>query len=90
MAKHRFSIHLLVKQNNTSSVIDITDNSVVFFDFEDLLDCGVSRKQLDLYLFRHKEIARLKHKDKKLVQAEILGYLLENLKRSTIKASKNH
>lgn len=47
-----------------------------YFDEKEILKVmWISKKRLDLYLFRNKEIKTIKHEKKKLISVDVLVYL---------------
>lgn len=85
-----FNIYLRVEENGTSEVLDISSNAKVFLDLGQVCETGIiSRKRVDLYLFRHPEIRTIKHQNKKFVHAaSFLSYVLRSVERGK-KGNKN-
>lgn len=74
--------YFLIEKDGVRGVSSCIANVEIMLDTEDLERYGwVSKKQLDLYLFRHPEYKTDKFKKKKLVSIDILDYLLKNIER---------
>lgn len=71
-------------ENNTSKFVDITDKkSKIYIEFDYILEVSqISKKRLDLYLWRHK-IKKYKYKNNKYVPLEVLDYLFNIIERGT-------
>ena len=79
-----FKIFLNIEKENTSFFEDISEFSKVFLEEKDLLEfSGMSKKQLDLYLFRNPEITKMKNWKKKFVSIQILKHVMKNMKRKS-------
>ena len=77
-----FKIFLNIEKENTSFFEDISEFSKVFLEEKDLLEfSGMSKKQLDLYLFRNPKITKMKNWKKKFVSIQILKHVMKNMKR---------
>lgn len=77
-----FKIFLNIEKENTSFFEDISEFSKVFLEEKDLLEfSGMSKKQLDLYLFRNPEITKMKNWKKKFISIQILKHVMKNMKR---------
>lgn len=77
-----FKIFLNIEKENTSFFEDISEFSKVFLEEKDLLEfSGMSKKQLDLYLFRNPEITKIKNWKKKFISIVILKHVMKNMKR---------
>ncbi len=77
-----FKIFLNIEKENTSFFEDISEFSKVFLEEKDLLEfSGMSKKQLDLYLFRNPEITKMKNWKKKFISIVILKHVMKNMKR---------
>lgn len=75
-------IYLIADENDTSKVYDISSRTRIYLDIQDISQIwNMSRKRLDLYLFRHKEIPIFRHGKKKLIQIQILQYLFKNIQK---------
>lgn len=80
-----FKIFLNIEKENTSFFEDISEFSKVFLEEKDLLEfSGMSKKQLDLYLFRNPEITKMKNWKKKFISIQILKHVMKNMKRKSI------
>lgn len=77
-----FKIFLNIEKENNSFFEDISEFSKVFLEEKDLLEfSGMSKKQLDLYLFRNPEITKMKNWKKKFISIQILKHVMKNMKR---------
>lgn len=77
-----FRTYLQVTKDGTSSVIDVTDFSNLYIGEETTLEISnMSKKQLDLYIFRHPEIIKIKHWSTRLISINILKHVLKNINR---------
>lgn len=67
---------------STSNVIELTEKKVLFFEEKYVLENSwISKKKLDLYLFRHKEIEVKKYWKVKLIDVKILWYLFKGIRK---------
>ncbi|MFA5917765.1 MAG: hypothetical protein WC850_06035 [Candidatus Gracilibacteria bacterium] len=77
-----FEIFLNIEKDNTSFFEDITEFSKVFLEEKDLIEfSGISKKQLDLYLFRNPEITKIKNGKSRFISIKILRHVMKNMKR---------
>lgn len=77
-----FNIYLNIEKQNTSFFENITEFSKVFLEEKELLEFSwISKKQLDLYLFRNPEIEKMRDWKKKFISITILYYVMKNLRR---------
>lgn len=70
-------------ENNTSKYADITDKvNFVYIEFDYIIrSTNISKKQLNLYLWRHPEIETYKDGKTKYVSLEIFPYIFTSQKR---------
>jgi len=86
-----FKIYVKIENNWTSKIHDITKQDAIFLDEEEVLEISyMSKKQLNLYLLRHKEIKKIKDWNKKLISIKILKHVFKNIKRINNKINLNN
>jgi len=85
-----FKIYVKIEKWNYSEFFDAKDSLRIFFTKKQILDIsGISKKQLDLYLFRHPEILREKHDGEVMISISVLYYVIKNFKRCKNKINKS-
>lgn len=81
-SKKDFKIYLQINQFDTSNFKEITNNSKIFLLEKEVLEISwMTKKQLDLYIFRHPEIIKTKNWNHRLISINILSHVLKNIKR---------
>lgn len=74
------------KMDNGNRFSILQDSNKLFLEEKYLLEVsGISKKQMDLYLFRHKEILTHKEKGQKYININILWYVFKNLNNNKTK-----
>lgn len=77
-----FKIYLQATKDDTSLVKDVTEYTNVYIEEETILEISkMSKKQLDLYIFRHPEIIKIKNWSTRLISINILKHVLKNINR---------
>lgn len=80
--KKDFKIYADVTKDNTSLFKDVSEYTKLFLEEKDILEISwMSKKQLDLYIFRHPEIIKKKNWNHRLISINILSHVLKNIKR---------
>lgn len=81
-SKKDFQIYLQINQFDTSNFKEITNNSKIFLLEKEVLKISwMTKKQLDLYIFRHPEIIKTKNWNDRVISINILNHVLKNIKR---------
>lgn len=76
--KKTLKTYMTFRRDNTSKIMDVSNANAVFFHLDELISIAqISRRQMNLFLFRHPEIKTLGKGKKKLVEVNILPHLLE-------------
>jgi len=89
--KNKVKFYIKIKENNTIRLIEQSHQWSLLIREEDLLKFSwLSKKQLDLYLFRHKEIKVYKVKKQKFLTLNVLYYAMQNIERLKRKYFKNN
>ena len=89
--KDKIKFYIKIKENNTIRLIEQSHQWSLLIREEDLLKFAwLSKKQLDLYLFRHKEIKVYKVKKQKFLTLNVLYYVIQNIERLKRKYFKNN
>jgi len=84
-----FKFYVNVEKENTSNIYDVSEKDMFYLEEDTILDVSwMSKKQLDLYIFRNKEIKKIKNWKTKLISMNILNHVLRNFKRIKNSSSK--
>lgn len=76
----KYKIYL---EHNWKILDKIKDWLNFYFDEKEILKVmWISKKRLDLYLFRNKEIKTIKHEKKKLISVDVLEYLGKMIRKN--------
>ncbi len=80
--KKDFKIYADITKDNTSLFKEVSEYTKLFLKEIDILEIsGMSKKQLDLYLFRHPEIIKTKNWKQRIISINILPHVLKNIHR---------
>lgn len=80
--KKEFKIYADIKKDNNSLFKDVSEYTKLFLDENDVLEISwMTKKQLDLYIFRHPEIIKTKNWKIRIISINILKHVLKNIKR---------
>ncbi len=73
-------------ENNTSKFRDISEKKgIIFIEFDYIINSTmISKKQLNLYLWRHPEIKTYKYEKTKYVSLDIIGYIVNSKRKKNI------
>ncbi len=76
--KKTFKTYIIFNRNDASKIMNVSNANAVFLHLDELISIAqISRRQMNLFLFRHPEIKTLGKGKKKLVEVSILPHLLE-------------
>ena len=78
---HKFE--LFVEDASTKKIFNITNQTNTFLKKEDIIRLWkLNNKQLEMYLYRNKDIQTLKYEKIKLISIKILDYVFKNLSKN--------
>jgi len=80
------NIEIFVEDTDTKKIFNITKQINTYLKKDDVIKIWkLNNKQLEMYLYRNKDIKTLKYEWKKLIQISILNYVLKNLSKNLYK-----
>ena len=79
----KINIEIFVEDTDTKKIFNITKQVNTYLKKDDVIKIWrLNNKQLEMYLYRNKDIKTIKYEWKKLIQITILDYVFKNLSKN--------